>query len=238
MPHVNSWGFLSMKRVSKYAFVGFLACGLGLFSVSSFAGLNEGMEAYDQFDYRTAFDEWSPLATKGDARAQLYLATLYEYGSGVAQDFELARMWFRRAADQGNADAQHSLGLKYLAGRGVAEDKVEGGRLLRLAALNGNSDAAVKLAEISTAPNGQRNLVATNDACLACHAEGINGAPKIGDQRDWSIRLAHGIDTLYKTVTEGSVIIAKNCGVTAVPEASVRASIASMLRAVEQPVSR
>jgi len=42
-----------------------------------------------------------------------------------------------------------------------------------------------------------------NAACSACHAQGIGGAPRIGDKAAWAPRIAHGKDTLYRRAIEG-----------------------------------
>lgn len=42
-----------------------------------------------------------------------------------------------------------------------------------------------------------------NTACFACHAQGIGGAPRIGDKAAWAPRIAKGKDTLYKHSIEG-----------------------------------
>ncbi|WP_165007546.1 c-type cytochrome [Neisseria yangbaofengii] len=39
--------------------------------------------------------------------------------------------------------------------------------------------------------------------CMACHASGVAGAPKVGNAADWKERLAQGKDTLYKHSIEG-----------------------------------
>ena len=74
------------------------------------------------------------LAERGNARAQVRLGFMYEYGRGVPQDFVLAAMWYRRSAEQGNPDGQHLLGLLYNKGRGVPENLVEAYKWLNLAA--------------------------------------------------------------------------------------------------------
>ena len=40
-------------------------------------------------------------------------------------------------------------------------------------------------------------------ACVACHAAGIAGAPKLGDQAAWAPRIAKGHDVLLESVTKG-----------------------------------
>ena len=42
-----------------------------------------------------------------------------------------------------------------------------------------------------------------NSRCVACHAAGIAGAPKLGDKAAWAIRLKKGEATLLSSVTNG-----------------------------------
>jgi uncharacterized protein len=63
-----------------------------------------------------------PLAEQGDPIAQFRLASMYERGQGVPQDYEQAMIWYRKAADQGYALAQSNLGLMYVNGRGAPVD--------------------------------------------------------------------------------------------------------------------
>ncbi len=39
--------------------------------------------------------------------------------------------------------------------------------------------------------------------CIACHASGVNGAPKSGNADDWAPRIAQGKDVLVKHALEG-----------------------------------
>ena len=40
-------------------------------------------------------------------------------------------------------------------------------------------------------------------ACMACHAAGVAGAPKLGDKAAWGPRIAQGNDTLYGHALKG-----------------------------------
>ena len=42
-----------------------------------------------------------------------------------------------------------------------------------------------------------------NQACVACHGQGIAGAPKFADKAAWSDRIAQGADTLHKHAIVG-----------------------------------
>lgn len=86
---------------------------------------------------------------------------------------------------------------------GMAEQAVEAG------------SAAVEQAESAAAGdagNGAPTAVAADLAagqsvyqskCLACHATGAAGAPKMGDKAAWEPRIAQGMDILVKHAIEG-----------------------------------
>lgn len=99
----------------------FLMFGL-LISGASFAGYDEGVVAYKNGDFVTAFKEMTLAATQGDADAQYNLGILYGRGEGVSQDYVQAALWYYKAAEQGKVDAQYLLSLMYLKGEGVTKD--------------------------------------------------------------------------------------------------------------------
>lgn len=74
------------------------------------AGFAEAMAAYRVADYRTAYEEFLPLAENGMAAAQYKLGLMYENGRGVPKDLAEAEKWYARAADQGYSSAQYNLG--------------------------------------------------------------------------------------------------------------------------------
>ncbi len=39
--------------------------------------------------------------------------------------------------------------------------------------------------------------------CFSCHAPGLNGAPKLGDEEAWAPLIAKGRDLMLKTTIEG-----------------------------------
>ena len=84
----------------------------------------QGLTAYEQSNYQTAFKLWLPLAEQGDANVQFNLGVMYAEGQGVKQDDFEAVKWYRKAAEQGDADAQAILGFSYLLGQsGVQVNK-------------------------------------------------------------------------------------------------------------------
>lgn len=74
-----------------------------------------GEEAYEE-----SLRAWLPLAKQGDPEAQNYVGQLYE--QSVPPDYDLAAVWYRRAAEQGDPRAQINLGQLYESGRGVPAD--------------------------------------------------------------------------------------------------------------------
>ncbi|HHF6298605.1 TPA: tetratricopeptide repeat protein [Haemophilus influenzae] len=105
----------------------------------------QGLTAYEQSDYQTAFKLWLPMAEQGYAQAQGGLGMMYERGLGVKQDDFKAVKWYRKAAEQGHANAQANLGSAYSAGRGVRQDYIEAVEWFKKAAENGSADGQFKL---------------------------------------------------------------------------------------------
>lgn len=70
-------------------------------------------------------------------------------------------------------------------------------------------------------------------ACAACHGQGIAGAPKVGDGAAWAPRVAQGKDTLYKHAIEGftgkSGMMPPKGGRTDIPDELVRAAVDYMV---------
>ena len=52
----------------------------------------------------------------------------------------------------------------------------------------------------TTAASGEKIY---NEACFACHAVGVAGAPKLGSKDEWAPRIAQGMPTLVEHATKG-----------------------------------
>lgn len=96
-------------------------------------------------DSEAALKEFSPLAAKGDARAQFELGYMYERGKGVPQDYKESLFWFRKSAEQGNASAQFHIGQRYDIGNGVPQDYSEAVSWYRKSAEQGGTLAQIHL---------------------------------------------------------------------------------------------
>jgi V8-like Glu-specific endopeptidase len=118
---------------------------LGLVAPAAAAELDEAVTAARGGEYATALRRLSPLAEKGDARAQFDIGFMHAYGWGVQRNPAEAITWYRKAADQGLAVAQHFLGLAYLNNDGVRCDNAEAARWFARAAAQGFAQAQYML---------------------------------------------------------------------------------------------
>jgi hypothetical protein len=75
-----------------------------------------------------------------DAWTQNNLGDLYYYGYGVAQDYQTAAQWYRKAAEQGSVAGQCNLGFMYISGYGVAKDYSKAAQWYGKAAEQGSAD--------------------------------------------------------------------------------------------------
>jgi TPR repeat protein len=98
---------------------------VGSVSGATAQDLQKGYDAYRAEDYKTALQEFLPLAEQGVALAQGFLGYMYSTGQGVPQDYAKAVKWYRLAAEQGIAKAQTNLGVMYDKGQGVPQDYAE-----------------------------------------------------------------------------------------------------------------
>ena len=79
--------------------------------------------AYDRANYSTALKIWLPKAQTGDPQAQNYVGEIYDKGLGIEPDYELAHVWYNKAARQGDSKAQMNLGYLYEKGLGVPKNQ-------------------------------------------------------------------------------------------------------------------
>jgi len=69
-------------------------------------------------------------------------------------------------------------------------------------------------------------------ACLACHAAGVAGAPKLGDKAAWAPRLATGVDALTTSVIKGKGAMPPKGGSSASDD-ELRAAVEYMVATVK-----
>ena len=66
-------------------------------------------------------------------------------------------------------------------------------------------------------------------SCMACHATGVAGAPKLGDKAAWAPRIKQGMDTLVQSALKGKGAMPPKGGNASLSDADVRAAIEFMV---------
>lgn len=72
---------------------------------TSWAGFEEGLEAYRAGDHNKAFTEYQLAVEAGDERALGRLGAMHLYGLGTEQDYSSAYVWFSLANETGDPNA-------------------------------------------------------------------------------------------------------------------------------------
>jgi TPR repeat protein len=124
---------------------------LGL-SAPAWADFQAGVDAYAKHDFKTALNEWLPLAEAGNAEAQNAVGALYNHGLGVNRDDAAAVHWYQLAADQNFPLAMRNLASMYATGHGVPFDQDQADLWYQKAAEAGDPVAIKRMAAKS--PNG------------------------------------------------------------------------------------
>jgi uncharacterized protein len=121
------------RRVAVAAFV--LCACLTLSPTAARADtLASANAAYARGDFIGAVKLLTPLALRGNARAQSFLGFMYENGYGAPQAYTEAADLYVQAAISGNPFGQAMLGLMYDKGHGLPQDFVLAYKWLNLAA--------------------------------------------------------------------------------------------------------
>lgn len=117
----------------------------------------------------------------------------------------------------------------------AASDAVDAakGKVAEVADSMTATDAPTATEEMVAADNGLGKKT-YDSICFACHAQGLAGAPKLGDKDGWIARIAQGNDTLYSnaingyTGASGSMMPAKG-GNAALADDDVKAAVDYMV---------
>ena len=65
--------------------------------------------------------------------------------------------------------------------------------------------------------------------CMACHATGVGGAPKVGDKEAWAPRIKTGMDSLLQSALKGKGAMPPKGGDQSLTDAQLRAAIDFMV---------
>jgi len=106
---------------------------------------DEGVNAFLAENYKLAMTRLKPFAENGNAKAQSYLGSMFESGSGVERDYVEAVRWFQMAAEQGDAYSQSHVGYAYEYGRGAPRDEQAAAKWYSKAADQGDAYGQARL---------------------------------------------------------------------------------------------
>src|SRR5579871_3998452 len=153
---------------------------LGLVAPATAAELDDAVTAAHSGDYAAALRRLSPLAEKGDARAQFDIGFMHAYGWGVQRNPAEAITWYRKAANQGLQIAQHFLGLAYANGEGVRSDDAEAARWFARAAAQGFAESQFMLGQMALDGRGvPKNLVQGYAFVVMAGQGGVRSAVRV-----------------------------------------------------------
>jgi len=146
------------------------------FCAPAIADYQAGVDAYNKKDFKTALEEWLPLAEAGDATAQNAVGAIYDHGLGIEKDDVAAVHWYQLAADQSFPLAMRNLAMMYAGGHGVAFDKDQAEYWFQKAAEAGDPVAIKHMAAKS--PTGTEFAVAPAEEPVTA-AGGAEPAPAV-----------------------------------------------------------
>ena len=145
---------------------------------ASYADPQDGSAAFKRGDYKTAFEEFKPLAEQGHSRSQFMLSTLYMFGKGVVKDDDKTFYWLTKAANNPDiislserAEYNFYLGYLYSKGAGVKVDKNKAFKLM-LNAANNNVEAKISVASMYILGEGVRVNPALSKEWMEKYIEG------------------------------------------------------------------
>lgn len=90
------------------------------------------------------------------------------------------------------------------------------------------------LAGCSSGPDHSEGQAIVNSKCKVCHAQGINGAPIIGNSKMWSPRIKQGKETLIDHAMSGYGLMPAKGGNEDLTREDISKAIGYMISRVEQ----
>lgn len=196
--------------LSRLAAAATLACCLSLplpsaiHAADANTTLQKAWTAFNIGKYKETLRLVQPLASDGNARAQVILGRCYESGLGVEQNMETAAQWYLLAAEQNLAEAQQLVAYAYQSGIGLPRDGSKAVYWMQRAADTGSPEACYALSQyyargqfverdqkkafdlaLSAAQNGYGQAMLFVGAC---YAHGVGTTEDAEQARQWNER--------------------------------------------------
>jgi uncharacterized protein len=138
-----------------------------IFSVVSkifFNDFQNGWNAYEKKDYKTARELWLPLAEQGEPKAQFFLGFMHDMGFGVPENDKKANKWYQLAAEQGDSRAQLFTGFMYGFGYGTPKNYEKAIKWYQLASEQGYMQAKINIYKLAEKNSAEALEILLNDA--------------------------------------------------------------------------
>ncbi len=150
-------------------------------------------------------------------------------GGGDFSDFEIGRAVVYMA-NQGGGKLAEPTFTAPVAGSAV-QPVADPAATTAVAAATAAMAQVAAPAATGTAPAAPAGAVPAlyNPACIACHATGVAGAPKLGDKAAWAPRIAQGADALLASAIKGKGAMPPRGG-TQASDAELKAVVDYMIQ--------
>lgn len=88
--------------------------------------------------------------------------------------------------------------------------------------------SGIEIGAPAAAPGARSGEAIVKTTCSACHASGVQKAPKIGDKNDWAPRIKQGLAALVQSATKGKGAMPPKGGDASLTEVEVARAVAFM----------
>ncbi len=110
----------------------------------------------------------------------------------------------------------------------IGSVRVEGDKVEAAPKVMAAAETAAPAPAATASGGGKSGKEVYSAGCIACHATGVGGAPKLGDVPNWTTRAATGMAGMLKSVMDGKGVMPPKGGTTASAE-ELEAAIQYML---------
>jgi cytochrome c5 len=174
---------------------------------------------------KTGFDALVTSALKGKG-------AMPAQGGGDFSDTEIARAVAFMANAGGAKFAEPAAPTPVAAGAAPAAPVAAAAPAAGPAAATAAAPIAGGTPPTPVAAAGANGEALYKQACMACHAAGVAGAPKFGDKGAWAPRIAQGVPALVNSALKGKGAMPPKGGSSA-PDTEVKAAVEYMVNAAK-----
>jgi cytochrome c5 len=211
--------------------------------VSGEAAQKATLDRIKPFAQLAAVDANAPKVERsGEEVYTAVCASCHEAGALGAPKFSNKGDWGSRIGKGFDTLVTHAInGFNQMPARGGDADLSDVEVARAVAHLANSAGASFKAPEPAAAapavaaaaaatPDPAKGLAVYEANCVACHAAGVAGAPKLGDKAAWSARLDKGYDKLYASALNGVGAMPAKGGNAGLADADLANAVAYMVK--------